>query len=80
MSAPASSSSRIWPMVALASLVTVLVMDCTEMGASPPTSTEPTRILRLLRRSIMRQGRTLNGGRRGRRSCVCDIGFLRPLR
>ena len=61
MSAPASSSWRIWLIVALASEVTVLVIDCTVMGASPPTSTEPTRILRLLRRSIMRQGRTMRG-------------------
>jgi hypothetical protein len=46
-------------MVAAASAVTVLVIDCTVMGASPPTSTEPTRILRLGRRWIARQGRTL---------------------
>ena len=50
MSAPASSRARIWSMVAPASVVGVLVMDWTEMGASPPTSTEPTRILRLGRR------------------------------
>ncbi len=58
MSAPASSSWRIWPMVALASAVSVLVIDCTVIGASPPTSTDPTRILRLTRRWIARQGRT----------------------
>src|SRR5580692_5664800 len=58
MSAPASSNSRIWPMVALASAVRVLVIDWTVIGASPPTSTDPTRILRLGRRWIMRQGRT----------------------
>lgn len=58
MSAPASSSWRICSSVAAASLVRVLVIDCTEIGASPPTSTEPTRILRDCRRVIMRQGRT----------------------
>src|SRR6185312_10953672 len=57
MSAPASSSWRIWSMVAAASAVSVLVIDCTEIGASPPTSTDPTRILREGRRWIMRQGR-----------------------
>jgi hypothetical protein len=30
--------------------VSVVVMDCTEMGASPPTFTEPTEICRDLRR------------------------------
>ena len=50
MSAPASSSSRIWAMVAAASEVSVLVIDCTVIGASPPTGTEPTWICRLLRR------------------------------
>jgi hypothetical protein len=59
MSAPASSSWRIWSMVAAASAVSVLVIDWTVIGASPPTSTEPTRILRLGRRWIARQGRTL---------------------
>src|SRR5271154_709985 len=58
MSAPASSSWRIWAMVASASAVRVLVMDWTVIGASPPTSTDPTRILREGRRWIMRQGRT----------------------
>ncbi len=37
-------------MVAPASAVSVLVMVCTVIGASPPTSTEPTRILRDTRR------------------------------
>ncbi|KAK0338734.1 hypothetical protein LTR94_037364, partial [Friedmanniomyces endolithicus] len=58
MSAPASSSWRIWSIVAAASDVGVFVIDCTLIGASPPTSTDPTRICRLLRRSIWRQGRT----------------------
>jgi len=44
-------------MVAAASAVRVLVIDWTLIGASPPTSTRPTRIFRLLRRWIARQGR-----------------------
>ena len=58
MSAPASSSWRIWSMVAAASAVSVLVIDWTVIGASPPTSTGPTRIWRERRRSMVRQGRT----------------------
>jgi hypothetical protein len=58
MSAPASSSWRICSSVAAASVVGVLVMDWTEMGASPPTRTDPTRIWRERRRWIARQGRT----------------------
>ena len=57
MSAPASSSWRIWAMVAAASEVSVLVIDWTVIGASPPTGTLPTWIWRDLRRSIARQGR-----------------------
>ncbi len=48
MSAPASSSWRIWSMVAAASPVSVLVIDCTVIGASPPTGTLPTWIWRRL--------------------------------
>jgi hypothetical protein len=40
----------IWSMVARASDVSVLVMVCTLMGASPPTSTLPTLIFRDFRR------------------------------
>ena len=58
MSAPASSSSRTWPIVAWASAVRVLVIDWTVIGASPPTATLPTMIWRLLRRWIERQGRS----------------------
>jgi len=42
MSAPATSRARICSMVALTSVVGVLVMDCTVIGASPPTGTVPT--------------------------------------
>ena len=52
MSAPASSQRRIWSIVACTSVVGVFVMVCTEIGASPPTPTLPTRIIRLLRRVI----------------------------
>ena len=41
---PEAVSSAICCSVALTSAVSVVVMDCTEIGASPPTSTLPTRI------------------------------------
>jgi hypothetical protein len=41
------------------SLVTVLVIDCTVIGASPPTGTLPTWIVRQARRWMSRYGRTL---------------------
>ena len=42
ISAPTPSNARIWATVASTSQVSVLVMLCTEIGASPPTGTEPT--------------------------------------
>ncbi|NJM85386.1 MAG: hypothetical protein HC839_04330 [Leptolyngbyaceae cyanobacterium RM2_2_21] len=42
-----SVQRRIWSMVPATSVVSVLVIVCTEIGASPPTSTRPTRIWRL---------------------------------
>ena len=54
MSTPASSARRIWSMVAAASAVSVLVMVCTLIGASPPTGTLPTMICRDLRRWMSR--------------------------
>ncbi len=45
-SAPASSQRRIWSIVATASEVSVLVIVCTVIGASPPTGTAPTMIWR----------------------------------
>ncbi len=50
MSAPASAQACTWAMVAAASVVSVLVMVCTLIGASPPTATGPTWIWRDLRR------------------------------
>ena len=52
MSTPARSESWIWATVAATSVVSVLVMVCTVIGASPPTFTEPTLICRERRRSI----------------------------
>src|SRR6266536_667949 len=46
MSTPAATSDAICCRVALTSAVLVVVMDCTRMGASPPTSTGPMRIFR----------------------------------
>ena len=44
MSAPATSSCLIWAIVAAGSDVNVFVIDCTLIGASPPTGTLPTMI------------------------------------
>src|SRR6185437_16266893 len=56
MSQPAAVSSAICCRVALTSAVSVVVMDCTETGASPPTATEPTLICRDLRRGASTGG------------------------
>ena len=42
-SEPASASSTHWAAVAAASAVSVMVIDCTTMGAPPPIWTSPTR-------------------------------------
>ena len=60
MSQPVAVSSAICCSVALTSVVGVVHIDCTEMGASPPTSTLPTLILRDVRR-----GAITGGGRGG---------------
>src|SRR4051794_1284003 len=60
MSQPAAVSSAICCSVALTSDVRVVVMDCTLIGASPPTSTVPTLILRDGRR-----GASTGGGAAG---------------
>src|SRR5215203_4585044 len=60
MSQPVAVSSAICCSVALMSAVRVVVIDCTVIGASPPTSTDPTLIWRLLRR-----GARVGGGRAG---------------
>lgn len=53
---PEAVSSAICWSVAPMSEVRVVVIDCTETGASPPTATLPTWIWRLLRRSASRVG------------------------
>ncbi len=50
MSHPVAVSSAICWRVASTSVVGVVVIDCTDTGASPPTSTFPTRICRVGRR------------------------------
>src|SRR5512141_507027 len=60
MSQPAAVSSAICWSVALMSVVGVVVIDCTDTGASPPTSTLPTVIFRLTLR-----GETTGGGSGG---------------
>ena len=59
MSQPDAVSSAICWSVALTSEVSVVVIDCTEIGESLPTPTLPTLIWRVLRR-----------GRQHRRRCV----------
>src|SRR5687768_3518061 len=60
MSHPEAVSSAICCKVVLTSEVSVVVIDCTEIGASPPTSTLPTLIWRVLRR-----GARVGGGSAG---------------
>src|SRR5689334_19067938 len=48
---PDAVSSAICWSVALTSAVSVVVIDCTDTGAPPPTGTEPTMICRLCRRA-----------------------------
>src|ERR1043165_2198823 len=55
MSQPAASSDQISSRVACTSRVSVLVIDCTVIGASPPTLTLPTCSCLLLRRLIIRE-------------------------
>src|ERR1051326_2255630 len=53
MSQPAASSAQISSSVAWTSRVSVLVIDCTVIGAPPPTLTLPSWICLLLRRVII---------------------------
>src|SRR4029077_9698032 len=59
MSQPDAVSSAICCSVVLTSAVSVVHIDCTEIGASPPTSTLPTLILRLWRRGASTGGGAL---------------------
>src|SRR3978361_2342784 len=72
MSQPAGVSSAICCSVELTSAVSVVVMDCTETGASPPTSTLPTLIWRDARR-----GASTGGGAAGMpRLTVVMVSFF----
>ena len=57
MSTPARSARLICATVAATSVVSVLVIVCTVIGASPPTGTRPTWICRERRRSMCWYGR-----------------------
>src|SRR5690625_7646567 len=62
MSHPAAVSSAICCNVALTSVVGVVVIDCTEIGAWPPTGTSPTLIVRVWRRGRRTGGASLTLG------------------
>ena len=49
---PARASAATWATVAATSAVSVLVIDCTTMGASPPSRTPPTVAMYVFLRSI----------------------------
>ena len=51
-SEPARASASTWRAVAAASAVSVLVIDCTTIGAPPPMRTPPTATCREMRRVI----------------------------
>src|SRR4051812_18686809 len=74
MSQPAAVSSAICCNVALMSAVTVVVIDCTEMGNSLPTPTEPTFSWRVLRRSA-----STGGGSDGMPSSTSPLVICTPL-
>src|SRR5919112_6792023 len=74
MSQPVAVSSAICCRVALTSEDSVVVIDCTEIGASPPTATEPTAILRDFRR-----GASTGGGADGIPNAIGTLtGLLDP--
>ena len=72
-SQPAAVSSAICCSVVLTSAVSVVVIDCTEIGAPPPTSTLPTLIWRVLRR-----GASTGGGAAGIPRSTGSSVFLLP--
>src|SRR6185295_13982150 len=72
---PDAVSSAICCNVAPTSDVRVVVIDCTETGASPPTATEPTWILRDTRRGL-----STGGGGMGRpRLTLIASSVLYPI-
>src|SRR5688572_16607778 len=68
---PEAVSSAICWRVALTSAVTLVVIDCTETGAPPPTATGPTMICREFRR-----GARAGGGAAGIPSCTAVMQIL----
>src|SRR4030095_7950579 len=75
MSQPVAVNSAICCSVELMSAVRVVVIDCTLIGASPPTATLPTLIWRLLRR-----GARVGGGRVGRPRSTLMRPFIARFR
>ena len=69
---PVAVSSAICCSVALTSAVTVVVIDCTLIGAPPPTSTPPTSICR-----VGRRGARTGGGRAGMPRAMVTGGSAR---
>ena len=72
MSHPVAVSSAICCSVALMSAVSVVVIDCTLTGASPPTSTLPTLIWRVVRRGARVGGGSVGRPRSMLMGPVCD--------
>src|SRR5713226_3253756 len=72
ISEPELASSAAWAVVLWASAVSVLVMDCTRIGASPPISACPTRTWRVLFRRMFTMSRLLQCQPR---DFDLDIGF-----
>ena len=68
-SEPARASACTWRVVPLTSAVSVLVIDCTTMGAPPPTRTAPMVTATLARRCgfVMGDGVLIVGGQFYRR-------------
>src|SRR5690242_19380347 len=66
---PAAVSSAICWSVALTSAVRVVVIDCTDTGAPPPTGTGPT-----ISRRESRRGASVGGGEEGRPRLIAVTG------
>jgi hypothetical protein len=80
MSQPVAVSSAICWSVALTSVVGVVVIDCTETGASPPTRTLPTLICRLARRGASTGGGAAGIPRSiGVAAVVGDVTLMAPF-
>ncbi len=76
-SEPAAASAATWATVAATSAVSVLVIDCTTIGAPPPMATLPTRAVRVRWRALGRCSgllmlRLISSGAVARRSGACS--------